>query len=352
MPGEALRIIDANSNRAREALRVLEDYARLALNDDEICASIKNLRHGLRTALGDIAQDAIQHRDITGDVGTNIKTAGELTRESPSDVVIAAGKRLSEALRVIEEYLKTIDTSRASQVESMRYRSYAIEQQIARTLRPPRHRLASVRLYVLITESLCRRPWLEAAEQAILGGADCLQLREKELDGGDFLARARCLVDLCKRHNVLSIINDRADIAHLSGADGVHLGQEDLPAVEARKILGRDKIIGVSTHRIEQARQAVRDGADYIGVGPMFRSRTKPRDILPGLDYARQIAAEIRIPAIAIAGITQENVNQVAATGIQAVAVTAAVIAQEDVKSAAAELKQRIVPSPCTRGEG
>ena len=113
-----------------------------------------------------------------------------------------------------------------------------------------------MRLYVLITESICRSPWLQVAEEALRGGADCLQLREKDLDPGEVLARARLVVELCRRHRAISIINDRPDIALLSGADGVHLGQQDLPPTEARRLLGPDKLIGVSTHNLEQARAA------------------------------------------------------------------------------------------------
>src|SRR5439155_23007319 len=109
-----------------------------------------------------------------------------------------------------------------------------IESRLALVLGRAACGLASVRLYVLITESICKRPWLEAAEQAIVGGADCLQLREKNLDGAEFLGRAREFVELCRRHKVLSIINDRPDIALPSGADGVHVGQEDLPARQVR----------------------------------------------------------------------------------------------------------------------
>ena len=195
----------------------------------------------------------------------------------------------------------------------------------------------------------CQRPWLEAAEQAILGGADCLQLREKNLESGELLRRAKDFVQLCKRHNVLSIVNDRPDIALMSDADGVHVGQGDLPARDVRKLVGQNKLLGVSTHTLDQARQAVLDGADYIGVGPVFRSETKPRDFLSGLDFARQIAAaNLPIPAVAIAGISAENVDDVLKTGVNAIAVTAAVIGCHDVRSTAAALKKKLVftPSP------
>jgi thiamine-phosphate pyrophosphorylase len=196
---------------------------------------------------------------------------------------------------------------------------------------------------VLITESACKRPWLEVAQAAIAGGADCLQLREKNLDGGEFLRRAKELVSLCRKTGVISIINDRPDIAVLSGADGVHVGQDDLPASEARKIVGREKIVGVSTHCIEHAQKAVRDGADYIGVGPVFRSSTKPREILPGLEYAKEISQKIRLPAVAIAGISSENVDEVLRTGIRRVAITAAITGCDDVKSAAERIKRKLI---------
>lgn len=340
MDSAALRILDANANRAREALRVMEDYARFCLNSEGISAELKQLRHGLAEALADYLDEAILHRDVPGDIGKEIKTNRERKRDDLNAVVIAAGKRLGEALRVIEEVLKTIDGTRATRVELLRYVSYELEQQIARTFRP--RLFDHVRLYVLITESICQKPWLEAAAEAIAGGADCVQLREKNLEGGELLKRAKQLVALCHQHNILCIINDRPDIALAAGADGVHLGQDDLRAIEARKIIGPRLILGVSTHNFDQAKKAVLDGADYIGVGPIFRSQTKTRDILPGLAFARQIAQEIPIPALAIAGITEQNVDEVLATGIKAIAVTAAVVGCDDIRGAAARLKSRL----------
>jgi thiamine-phosphate pyrophosphorylase len=122
----------------------------------------------------------------------------------------------------------------------------------------------------------------------------------------------------------------------------VHLGQDDMPALHARRIMGNDKIIGISTHNLDQARRAVADGADYIGVGPIFKSPTKPRDFLPGLEYAAAAVREIPIPKIAIAGITPENVDKVRAVGISAIAVTAAVTGRENAAAAARELKKML----------
>jgi thiamine-phosphate pyrophosphorylase len=336
-----LRILDANFNRAREALRVVEDYARFVLDDGHLSGTLKQLRHDLATATGTWSSQALLARDTPGDVGTATKTQTELQRKDMAAVVTAAGKRLGEALRTIEEYLKTLSPTDAAAVEAVRYRFYDIEMRIARTMRPAR-RFAQVRLYVLVTESSCQRPWLEVAEGAIAGGADCLQLREKSLEGAELLRRARSLVELCRANGVLCIINDRPDIAVLADADGVHVGQEDLPVIEARKIVGPEKIVGVSTHNLAQAKQAVLDGADYIGVGPVFRSSTKTREILPGLGYAKAVAEQIALPAVAIAGITEENIVEVLATGVNAIAVTAAVAACDDPRAATERLKARL----------
>jgi thiamine-phosphate pyrophosphorylase len=335
-----LRLIDANANRAREALRVWEDYARFILDDAELCRVIKALRHDLSAALETISAGAILHRDTPGDVGTQIKTADELARPGVAEVVTAAGKRLSEALRSIEEFSKIEFPQIAAQIERLRYAGYDLEARLARTLRPSR--FSNVRLYVLLTESLCRVPWRNAAEAAIAGGADCIQLREKTLEGGELLRRAQLLAQICREKGALFIVNDRPDVAIFSGADGVHVGQGDLPALEVRKMMGPKKIVGVSTHNVEQARQAVLDGADYVGIGPVFPSSTKPRGFIVAVATAATVAHAVKIPAVAIAGITHANVDEVLAAGVNAVAVSSAVLDCEDVVDATRRLKAKI----------
>ena len=339
MQSAVLRILDANLNRAREALRVLEDYARFALNDQDLSLQLKQLRHELASATGPIQAQALIFRDTPGDVGTVNKTPTEADRASLQSVVAAAGKRLGEALRTIEECLKIGFPAAAAKVESARYAFYALEQRLALTFTPGRERFSQVRLYVLITESACRLPWKHVLAEALAGGADCIQLREKELKSGELLSRALWVAQACREAGAISIINDRPDIALLSGADGVHLGQGDLPVAQARKIVGMQSLIGVSTHAPAQAQAAVTEGADYLGVGPVFPSSTKPRDILPGLDYAR-FAATLDIPAVAIAGITESNAPQVVGCGIRALAVTAAVTASADPRAAARALRR------------
>ena len=325
-----LRIIDANCNRTREALRVLEDYARFVLADADLQTRLKQLRHDFQSATSALQSRAIAARDASSDVGTLSVTQTEASRESPGTVVTAAGKRLGEALRTVEEYLKIFDGANAANVERIRYRAYDIERDIQLTLTPGRTRMQHVRLYVLVTESMCKLPWLQATQRAIEGGATCLQLREKNLPDGELLIRARQFVELCKKHNVIAIINDRPDIALLSGADGVHVGQADLPARAVRQIIGPQMIIGVSTRAIEQAHQAMLDGADCIGVGPVFASVTKPQEILPGLEYAARVAREIAIPSFAISGIDASNINAVRASGVTGAAVSSSVMSADD----------------------
>src|SRR5438874_3909099 len=161
MDSYVLRMLDANANRAREALRVMEDYARFCLDHEALSGELKELRHGLAEVLRNYLGEAILHRDVEGDVGVETKTAAEAHRSNLNDVVVAAGKRLAEALRVIEEVLKTADAPAAARVEKLRYAGYGAEQKIAQTLRP--RLFHHVRLYVLITEAICKRPWLEAA---------------------------------------------------------------------------------------------------------------------------------------------------------------------------------------------
>ncbi len=336
---EVARIIDANLNRAREALRVMEDYARFVLDDPGGCAVLKQFRHELRECVRHIpAGDLLVARDTPGDVGTTISTESERQRTDARDTCVAAAKRLCEALRTIEEYAKTFDGPLSAAVESLRYRAYDVEQRLM--MRGSRSaRFAKTRLYVLITESLCRRDWLETAAGAITGGADCIQLREKSLDDRELLDRARRLAALCRERDAVFIVNDRPDIAVLSGADGVHLGQTDMPLADARRILGPERLIGLSTHTPEQFREAVRQAPDYVAVGPMFASTTKPQEHVPGPSLLSLALAETSIPVVPVGGIGPDNAGILRQAGACRLCVCSAVIGSDDPRSAAAGLR-------------
>ncbi|HVX84980.1 MAG TPA: thiamine phosphate synthase [Phycisphaerae bacterium] len=347
-----LRMLDANANRAREALRVLEDVARFALNDAPLSEDLKRLRHDLAAALATLPMDqAMLARDTPRDVGTSISTPAEGQRKSLAAIATAAGKRLSEALRSIEECAKTFDAHSAKTIEQLRYRGYTLEQSLARiaVLHPATERFARVRLYVLLTDALCHPEaggWervLEALLSAVPSdGSVAIQLREKDLADAELLRRAKLFAARCGQAGVISILNDRPDIALLSRADGVHVGQDDLPAAEIRRIVGPNAIVGVSTERLEQAREAVRAGAAYIGVGPMFATTTKHKPRLAGPAYAAHAAAEIPLPIVPIGGITLENFHELQIHGIHRAAVCAAIIAQPDPAAAMTAFLERL----------
>jgi len=337
---DAARVLDANGNRAREALRVVEDYCRFVLDDAFLSGELKRLRHELTAALETVSLHwRLESRETLRDVGTAISTAREGERQTPLDVAHVNLKRLQEALRSLEEFGKLRDTVLGGQLEALRYRAYTLERAIVLGAES-RRRLADARLYVLLTGSLCTAALDWTIAEAAAGGANIIQLREKNLDDRKLLERARQVRRWTRQAGVLFILNDRPDVARLAGADGVHLGQDDLPVKEARRILGPDALIGVSTHHLEQVRQAIVDGANYIAVGPAFASTTKAFPEIPGLDFVRQALAETSLPAFVIGGVNPDTIDDVVATGAQRVAVSATICGADEPRAVAAELSR------------
>ncbi len=187
---------------------------------------------------------------------------------------------------------------------------------------------------------LGERSLVDIVAQAIRGGVDMVQLREKNLDARTWLDLAREVAQLCRKSKVFFIVNDRVDIAAASGADGVHLGQEDFPVALARKILGNQKIIGKSTHSLEQAKEAIKEKVDYVAVGPVFWTQTKKIDRPVGTELVAQVRKLTRKPILAIGGIQPENAAAVIAAGATGVAVVSALMAAPDAAEAASRLKK------------
>ena len=339
---EAARVLDANANRAREALRVVEDYCRLVLEDVYLSKECKTLRHELSQVLIEPGGSfLITARDTQGDIGTSISTSSERQRSSLRAVVVANCKRLQESLRTLEEYGKLYQPELGKQMESLRYRAYTLEKALL-ALATARQRLGDTRLYLLLTGATTTAALDWTIQEAVAGGVQVVQLREKNKSDADLIARARELRAVTRRLGVLFIINDRPDIARLVQADGVHLGQDDLPVADARRIVGPDALIGVSTHSPAQVEKALRDGASYIGVGPTFPGPTKTFDHYPGLEFIRWVAANTSLPAFAIGGITAANVAQVAQAGLRRVAVSHAIAQDDDPRRAALELRNAL----------
>lgn len=357
MSDPVYRIIDANVNRAREALRVVEEYARFGLNDASLAEAAKTLRHkvaaiGTQAGIGQqVCKSGLPaSRDILGDVGRHIKASDEYQRASMADVATASCKRLTEALRAIEEYAKTIDgdlaVGVAEDAERARYEAYELERRIFRVTLA-KERFGQVRLYVIITESFCTGDWFATATAALEGGADCLQLREKNLESAELLRRATKLATLCRQRDALLIINDRPDIALLSGAHGVHVGQTDISVAQARRIVSDTMLVGISTHTTEQAREAIKSAPDYIAVGPMFPTETKPQDHIAGPSTLAAIRKLTSLPLIAIGGINNENVRALTQSTSCGACVCSAITSADDVREATLKIRAAIETQTC-----
>ena len=179
----------------------------------------------------------------------------------------------------------------------------------------------------------------QQVDAALKGGVTCVQLREKELDETAFLQEARVICALCRRYGVPFIVNDNVDVAVACGADGVHVGQEDMETGEVRRRVGEDMILGVSVHTVEEARQAVRDGADYLGLGAVFPTGTKTdADVMPG-DMLRAICGAVDVPTVAIGGLNRGNILQLSGSGVDGAALVSAIFGAEDIEKACRELR-------------
>lgn len=341
------RILDANCNRAGEALRTMEEYARFVLDSGALTARCKAIRHGIAAVARELsansAANPLASRDIASDVGAAAKTADETRREDAAGVAAAAARRGAEALRALSEFAKIDHPALAAEFERLRYGVYAIEPLLLAD-NALRARLADARLYVLITTSLTRGgDPLAAAREVCSGGADVVQLREKEMEDGGFHRLAAALADICREAGVLFIVNDRPHIARLVAASGVHGGQGDLPVALTRRLLGPEKIIGRSTSAPEFAERALSEGADYIGVGPVFETNTKRHRAAAGLGYVEWASRWGKLPFFAIGGVNRNTVDAVARAGARAVAVCTGITMAGDMAAETAFFKQRLL---------
>lgn len=184
-----------------------------------------------------------------------------------------------------------------------------------------------------------RQSLAQQVESALKGGVTCVQLREKSLNEADFLKEALEIKALCKQYGVPFFINDNVDVAIRCGADGIHVGQEDTQAAQVRKLVGEHMMIGVSVHSVEEALQAVENGADCLGVGAMFPTATKPEASAVPLDVLRDICQAVSVPVVAIGGIGKANLPQLSETGVDGVALVSAIFAAEDIEQECRELR-------------
>ncbi|BAQ65796.1 thiamine phosphate synthase [Geminocystis sp. NIES-3709] len=316
------RILDANLDRAREGLRIIEEWCRFGLNDKETAATCKEMRQELASWHTNELRTA---RDTPNDPGTDLTHPQEVERESLQDLLQANLCRIQEALRVLEEYAKLYEVEFAGAMKQMRYRVYTLESKL---LGQSRFKLLDQCSLYLVTSPVDN--FFAVVESALKGGLKLVQYRHKDQDDLIKLKEAYKLRQLCNNYGALFIVNDRIDLAMAVNADGVHLGQTDCPVGLARQILGFSKIIGKSTTNPQEMAKAISDGADYIGVGPVYETPTKAGKKASGLEYVRYAQNNSTIPWFAIGGVDSNNIRDVIKSGAKKVAVVRAIMEAEN----------------------
>ncbi len=315
------RILDANLDRAREGLRIIEEWCRFGLNNNQLTGECKRMRQELATWH---TADLRAARDTPGDPGTELTHPQEEQRASIKSLLQANFCRVEEAMRVLEEYGKLYHPNMGKAFKQMRYRVYTLESNL---MGYQRHQLLLRSHLYLVTSPSDKI--LDTVEAALKGGLTLVQYRDKKFDDAVRLQQAQKLRQLCHTYNAIFIVNDRVDIALAVDADGVHLGQQDMPIAMARQLLGPHRLIGRSTTNSEEMQRAVKEGADYIGVGPVYETPTKEGKPAAGLDYVRYVAKNCSIPWFAIGGIDPNNINDVIDAGAKRVAVVRGIMQAE-----------------------
>jgi len=323
-----LQIIDANLDRAREGLRVLEDWARFGLGENNYVSRIKNFRQILGKNHLEIYK---QTRNYVEDQSKGLTHIEQFSRKTPKQIISSNSGRVQEALRVIEEFSRIHNHELSKIASEIRYEIYTLEIDLLSlsNCRKSQKILKDNDLYV-ITDP--KDNLLEIIEEILIAGVRIIQHRFKTGTDKDHLQEAIQIKNLCKRYDSLFIINDRLDIALASNADGIHLGQDDLDLRTARKLLGYSKIIGISANNEIDISNALKEGVDYIGIGPVFETKTKKDKKPIGIEKIKTLTKDLNIPWFAIGGIKSDNISYLKRNGCKKVALVSQLMNSEDPK--------------------
>lgn len=314
------RILDANQNRCVEGLRVIEEYLRFIKDDGDFASEVRFMRHFIRKKL---SQRWVMGRNSSRDVGKTVSKHSQLDNKSTLIQIIRANSsRVSESLRVIEEYLKLIDQYDLSkEIESKRFEFYTIEKRLL-------EEFYVSGLYALTAEG-SKEEILNQVSIFIKHEVKWIQYRDKKRSYDEVLEIAKCVVDMTKGTRSRVIINDHVSIAMKVGAHGVHVGQGDLSVGDVRQ-MNKGMFVGVSTHNAVQFLKAVDDKPDYIALGPIFETKTKDNpEQCDGLSFAEFARKITDIPLVAIGGIDEGNLHKVKEVGVDAFAMTASIKEEE-----------------------
>ena len=326
------RILDASVNRSAEAVRVLEDILRFCMNDEFLSQEAKAIRHELAIIFArEDLQTRIRLRDVLQDVGVGTTISKTPPRTEMKHVFAANAARASQSIRSLEECSRLVVPAVTAAFEQLRYRIYTLEK-AAMTIILNQNRLADVSLCVLLDVDQPETEFKTLVSQLLAAGVKMIQLRDKKANTALLCERTKTITQQARQYaestagkRCIVLINDRADVALAANADGVHLGEADLPVNLARRVCGHEFIIGRTAHSIDEAKQAVLDGADYLGVGPCYPSNTKKFKEFATDSFLRDVSEEIRLPVFAIGGITSDNLDRLVRLGVKRVAVASSI---------------------------
>ena len=322
------QIIDANLDRAREGLRVLEDWARFGLGENDCVERIKNFRQILGKNHLEVYK---QSRNYIEDECKGLTHQEQNNRKTAEQIISSNAGRVQEALRVIEEFSRLQNHELSKIASEIRYEIYTLEIDLLSLskFKKSENILKENDLYVITDQ---KENLLQIIEKILIAGVKIIQHRFKTGTDKDNLQEAIYIKNLCKKYNSLFIINDRVDIAIASNADGIHLGQEDLDLKTARKLLGYSKIIGISANNEIDISNALKDGCDYIGIGPVFKTSTKKDKKPIGIEKIKTLTKDLNIPWFAIGGIKTNNISYLKSNGFKKVALVSQLMNSEDPK--------------------
>ena len=346
------RIIDANLNRIAEGLRVIEDITRFHFENPKLTEDLRSFRHEIRKKFADLDGKLISSRDSTGDIGKEISGRTKIDHKKDiKQLATSSFKRIEEGLRTIEESLKIVgEYNRSKEIEKLRFDVYQTEKIFSRLF----IKALPAGIYGITAEKFSRgRSNVDVVKEMIKGGVKIVQYREKHGNKSikQMYEECRQIRNITHDNNVIFIVNDYVEIAMAVDADGVHVGQNDLPVAEVRKLIG-EKIIGLSTHSPEQAQRAVEAGADYIGVGPIFKTDTKESGCDPvGIEYLEYAVANVPIPFVAIGGIKEHNVHEIKNKGAKTICLVTDIVGAENIAAKVEKIRKIIMDSKKTTNQ-
>jgi len=322
------QIIDANLDRAREGLRVIEDWARFGLGEHDYVKRIKNFRQILGKNHLEVYKES---RNYIEDQCKGLNHLEQNKRKTPEKIISSNSARVQEALRVIEEFSRPHNSELSKIASEIRYEVYTLEIDLLNSSKFKKSEkiLKDNDLYVITDQ---KENLLEIIEEILIAGVKIIQYRFKKGTDKDNLQEAIQIKNLCKKYNSLFIINDRIDIALASNADGIHLGQEDLDLKTARKLLGYSKIIGISANNEIDISNALKEGCNYIGIGPVFKTTTKKEKKPIGIEKIKTLTKDLNIPWFVIGGVTTNNISYLKSNGFKKVAIVSQLMNSEDPK--------------------